>query len=127
MASLAKLSVGDLQREISRRQRGGKTLLRRRAKLAAKLAALDAQIAELGLRAGSNGHSGRSRPRNESNLVDALAKVLDGKTMSVGEAMEAVQKSGYKTTAANFRVIVNQCLINSGKFKRVERGQYTAK
>jgi hypothetical protein len=47
--------------------------------------------------------------------------------MSVTDVTAAVQKAGYNTNAANFRTIVNQCLINSGKFKRIERGQYTAK
>jgi hypothetical protein len=61
------------------------------------------------------------------NLIEALGKVLDGKTMSVTEVSEAVQKAGYKTTSPSFRTIVNQTLINSGKFKRVERGKYTAK
>jgi hypothetical protein len=64
---------------------------------------------------------------DEMNLVAALAKVLDGKTMSVTDVSEAVQKAGYKTTSPSFRTIVNQTLINSGKFKRIERGQYTAK
>lgn len=127
MPSLGNVSLGDLQREIQRRQRSGKTLLRRRAKLAAKLDALDAQIAALGINAGGNGHAGRTRPKNEMNLVDALVKAVGNKTVTVGEAMEAVQKSGYRTSAANFRVIVNQTLINSGKFKRVDRGQYAVK
>ena len=47
--------------------------------------------------------------------------------MSVVEAGEAVKKAGYKTNAANFRTMVNIALIKSGKFKRMERGQYTAK
>ena len=62
------------------------------------------------------------------NLVDSLAKVLKSKTLSVTEATEAVQKAGYLTTAANFRTIVNQALIRETKvFKKVSRGQYTAK
>jgi len=47
--------------------------------------------------------------------------------MGVTEAAEAVKKAGYKTNAANFRVIVNQALLkHRNKFKKVERGQYTA-
>ena len=61
------------------------------------------------------------------SLVDALAKVLKGKTMGVAEAGEAVKRVGYKTNAANFRTMVNIALIKGGKFKRVDRGQYTAK
>jgi hypothetical protein len=129
-AHLAKLSVADLHRELERRQRGGQSLLRKRAKLVVKLDALDAQIAELGIAGGGRGGGavgGGKRHKNESSLVEALAAALKGKTMGVAQAAEAVQKAGYKTTAANFKVMVNGTLINSGKFKRVERGQYTAK
>jgi hypothetical protein len=124
--SLANLSLSELSREIARRERTGKTILRKRERLAAKLRAMDAQIAEMGL-SGGGSVTGRRRPKNEMNLVDALAKLLDGKTMSVTDVTAAVQKAGYNTNAANFRTIVNQCLINSGKFKRIDRGQYTAK
>jgi hypothetical protein len=123
---LVELSVLDLRRELVRRQRSVDSLARRRERLIAKVADIDAQIIEHG---GSprGGLALRKRPKNEMNLVQALSKVLDGKTMSVTEVAEAVQEAGYKTTSPSFRTIVNQTLINSGKFKRVERGQYTAK
>jgi hypothetical protein len=60
-------------------------------------------------------------------LVDALANVLDGKTMSVTESADAVLASGYVTTSPNFRTIVNQTFIkNRSRFKKVSRGRYTA-
>lgn len=128
---LSGMSITDLQREIIRRQRGVGALERKRAKLLKKLAALDAQITAAGGMTSSgragNTATGRTRPKNEMSLVDALSKALKGKTMSVAEAGEAVQKAGYKTNAANFRTMVNIALIKSGQFKRVERGQYTAK
>ena len=68
------------------------------------------------------------RPRNTANLVESLQKLLANKTMAVTEMADAVQKAGYKTSSPNFRTIVNQTLINNKKaFKRVARGQYTAK
>ena len=124
-SSLASLPMAALQAEMRRRARAGSGLLRKRAKLAAKLAALDAQIRAAGLTGG--GSTGRVRPQNKSNLADALAAVLKGKTMGVTEVAEAVRKAGYNTNAANFRTIVNQCLIkHRTMFKKVERGQYTA-
>ncbi len=131
-ASLKGMSLAAIQAEISRRQRGVKKLVAKRSKLAAKVAALDAQIAELG---GDSGVAIRiskvggrrmplgPRPRNAMNLVDTMHKVLD-KPMGVLDIIPAVKKAGYKTSAANFRTIVNQTLINSGKFKRVSRGVY---
>jgi hypothetical protein len=72
---------------------------------------------------------GRRRARNQQSLAEALKEILTGTTMSVTEMADAVQKAGYKTkSAGNFRTIVNQTLIRDpGTFKRVGRGQYTAK
>lgn len=130
-AGLNAISVADLQRELARRQRAAGSILRRRERLVERLRAMDAEIASLGLsvRGGPNGGVtvGRKRPRNETNLVEALAKALDGKTMSVTQVAEEVQRQGYQTTSPSFRTIVNQTLINSGRFKRVGRGQYTLK
>ncbi len=127
-ATLSRLSVADLHAEIRRRQRTTGTLERRHARLSAKLRALESQIEKLG---GSvNGRARRgtgSRPRNDLTLVEALAKVVGSKAMSVTDAAEAVQKAGYRTSSNNFRTQVNIALIKSGKFKRVGRGEYTAK
>lgn len=70
----------------------------------------------------------RKRHRNSTNLVGALQKVLNGKTLGVTEAANAVQKAGYKTTSPNFRTIVNQTLIkHPDTFSKQGRGLYTAK
>ena len=122
---LTGLSVGELQAELSRRQRGVARLVSRRERLLVKVRALESEI--MGLGGSPSGGLGRKRPKNDSNLMDALAKTLDGKTMSVTDAAEQVQREGYRTTSPSFRTIVNQTLINSGKFKRVSRGQYTLK
>jgi hypothetical protein len=133
-SGLAHLSMTELQKELGRRARAAQGLQRKRAKIVAKLMALDDRIRELGVSVnGISGRGrvgaipGRKRPRNESNLAEALARVLKGKTMGVTEVAEAVQKAGYQTSAENFRTIVNQCLIKNNKmFKKVSRGQYTA-
>lgn len=128
-SSLSGLSVADLHREIARRKRKAMTLQRKRDRLMAKVAALDAQLSEFGMGGGGGVASGggRKRFRNEKNLVEALQEVLKGKTMGVSEVSDAVQKAGYRTSSPSFRTIVNQALIASGKFSRVGRGQYTAK
>jgi hypothetical protein len=128
-SALGKMSLMDLQKEISRRRKSVGTLERRRASLLKKLEALDAEIAANGGNAGARrgaGATGRTRARNDTNLLDALKKLLQGKTMSVTDAAEAVQKAGYQTTSPNFRTIVNQTLLKKKHFKRVERGQYTS-
>lgn len=122
-SSLAGLSVAELQRELRRRHGRVGALQRRREKLVNKLREIEAKLTE----AGGLGAGGRVRFKNDKNLVEALVEVLKGKTMGVTEVSEAVQKAGYRTSSPSFRTIVNQTLINSGKFSRVERGQYTAK
>lgn len=129
--SLKGVSLSDLQQELRRRQAGASSLIRKRETLAAKLAKIDADLAALGIQGGRGKSAGipagRKRPINDMNLVEYLQKVLKGKTMGVTEAANAVMKAGYKTTAANFRTIVNQTLIKHKTiFKKVERGQYTA-
>ena len=57
-------------------------------------------------------------------LNAALRNLLKGKTMSVSEAVEAVQKAGYKSNAVNFYTVVNLTLLKrKDLFKRVRRGR----
>ncbi len=132
-SALKSLPLSALQREIERRQSKGARLLRKRASLLRRIASLDRKIEAAGLDAVGHGPATRDgrrprqRPRNEMTLVDALARLLKGKTMSVTDIATAVQRAGYRSSAANFRLIVNQSLIRSPKFRKVNRGQYTAK
>lgn len=142
---LESIDTTTLHAELQRRQRSLGKLEARHNKLLIELEDLEAEMemlkgagaiapakrgrpakktARSSARAGA---TGRKRPRNEMKLDDSLAKLLKGKTMGVSEAAEAVQKAGYKTSAANFRTIVNQTMIKSPKIKKVSRGQYTAK
>jgi hypothetical protein len=128
---LSGLSTEALRRELTRRGRKLPALTLKLERARAKVAAIEAEIAVLNGPGGPGGPagsgSGRKRPRNDSNLVDALHKLLTGKQMSVTDAAEAVQEAGYKTSAANFRTIVNQTLIKfRSRFKKVSRGVYTA-
>jgi len=126
--SLSGLSVTELQRELRRRERGVDSLMRKRDKLMEKVHALDSEIASLGIALGSRrSGTGRRRPRNDSNLADALVGVLKTRTLSVTDVAQAVQEAGYLTTSPNFRTIVNQTLIKDKRIKRVGRGLYTAK
>ncbi|MGQ0551701.1 MAG: hypothetical protein ACT4PU_00605 [Planctomycetota bacterium] len=57
--SLRSLSVADLRRELARRERGAAVLSQKRAKLAASLATLDAELSDLGVTASSAPRRGR--------------------------------------------------------------------
>lgn len=120
------MSTAELQAELHRRERNVRKLERRREKLLADLAEVEQALGAEGALSATGGI--RRRPRNDMNLVDSLAAVLNGKEMSVTEVTQAVQQAGYMTTAANFRTIVNQALIRENKrFKKVSRGRYTAR
>ncbi len=133
-SGLATVSTAKLRTELTRRERQAKQLQGRRDRLLGQLAALDKEIATadgkravVRTRRGRRAGAGR-RQRNKMNLVDALRKVLANKTMSISDAAEAVQRAGYKTSSANFRTIVNQSLLANRKvFRKVARGQYTAR
>lgn len=144
---LSRISTVDLRRELERRKSSLGSLQKKRARLAAELAGLDAELAAFGMSAGvvmvtrgpgrppgsknkKKGRKGRAaltRSQNTRTLTESLLSALKGKTMGVTEVSNAVQKAGYKTNAANFRTIVNQTLLRNRKlFKKVDRGQYTA-
>lgn len=123
---LRSLSVSELKQELRKLERGderrGRALLNRKAALQKKMDAVDAELSKLKLVG-----TGRLRPRNDSNLADALVSLLTGKVLNVTRIAKAVQEAGYKTSSPNFRTIVNQTLIKDKRIKRVGRGQYTAK
>lgn len=120
--SLSGLSTAALQAEIRRRSKQSTALQRKYERLTNQLNDLRKQIAAQG-----GAVPGGGRASNAVSLVDALAKVLDGKTLGVTEAADAVLASGYVTTSPNFRTIVNQTFIkNRSRFKKVSRGRYTA-
>ena len=76
-----------------------------------------------------DGRSG-GRGGNSDSLAGALHRLLQGRTLGVAEMSDAVQKAGYKTKSPNFRTIVNAALLaasNKHLFRKVDRGQYTAK
>lgn len=132
-ASLMKVSVLELKRELRRRQTLLARLGKKRRRLAKTLAGLDAEIAALAGAAGRVKIAARRGPargrgwraRNRMSLGDTLVKVLQGvKSMKVAELVEAVKKQGYRSKAKNFRLIVNQTLVKDKRFRNVRRGRY---
>ena len=61
---------------------------------------------------GHNAAGAGSRPRNETNLVEALRRVLAGKAMTVAEATRKVLEAGYQTTSLSFRTACNASYVN---------------
>jgi hypothetical protein len=153
-SALASLPITALVGEIDRRRTDLQT---RRDALATQIATLDEEIADLGSLTGTSangrmrgrrrrrgpgrpkgsrnktlaGHGpkpGRGRGGNEKSLPALLHGLLRGKIMSVPEMADAAKKAGHKSKSKNFPTVVGLALFgNKQLFKRVSRGQYTAK
>jgi hypothetical protein len=144
--SLSLLSTRDIQAEIDRRQAEAEAIRSQRDAIARQIAELDRRIGDLGgdLRRGTGKRRGRrrgstnkvngtrtgkgSRRGRRGGLADVLHRLLQGRTLSVPEMAAAAKKAGHKTKSKNFNTVVGLTLINhKNRFKRVSRGQYTAR
>ncbi|MCY2924070.1 MAG: hypothetical protein NT031_01285 [Planctomycetota bacterium] len=139
-SKLASLTTEQLKAELARRQKGVPKLLKKRAELEERLEAIDAQIADVSgeaVPAGTHvkkakGVAGRRKarrtPLREGSLKWHLVRALAGKKgLSIAEAVAAVAASGYKSQAKDFRLLVNQTLLNEPEFKKVKRGTFAVK
>src|SRR4051812_15459583 len=115
------LSINELQSLINQRKTKIRQLRKERRTLAGRLGRIDRELAVLGGQVGAT-----LRPRNEKNLVDVIADVMESskKPMRVGEVTDAVLAAGYRSSSANFKGIVNQTLIKERRFSSPERGVY---
>ena len=147
MASLKKLSIAELRRELDRRERGGDKLRTAHAKLASRLEAIESELADLGVdlparrgrKPGRKAGRGPGRPRGSKNkagtratnamsLLEAIVSgVRVGSTVSPAQAAEAAKKAGYKSSSPNLGMMVANQLAKAPQFKRVGRGQYLLK
>ncbi len=103
---LARISVADLNAELARRRGQAGALQRHHDELAAELDGLRADLEALGSIDGAvprgrgrGGRRGPGRPpgrrrrgRNKTTLVEALAAALKGKTLSIADAIAAVNR-----------------------------------
>jgi septal ring factor EnvC (AmiA/AmiB activator) len=128
-------NIAQLERILDERRTEVTRLERQRSELARKLEGLDRQIGKLngglrGMRGRLRGAGGGVRARNERSLVETLESVMrsNGKPMRVGDIVEAVSATGYRSNSANFRGIINQTLIKERKrFGQADRGVYELK
>lgn len=120
------LTIANLKQMLNVRRAELAKLQKQRAGLVRELGAVDRSIARIGGISGGKG----SRARNEQSLTETLQSVLSdgGKPMAVGDILAAVEATGYRSSSANFRGIVNQTLIKERKlFTSAGRGIYQLK
>lgn len=124
--SLERLSLTDLQSFIRRQNVRLAKLKREHGKLTTRLKQVEREMSVI---AGDGAPGGAGRVRNAKSLVATLEEVLTrgGKPMKVGDILEKVKATGYRSGSANFRAIINQTLIKEKQFQQVDRGTYTLK
>ncbi len=106
---LRRFPLSAIQAELDRRTAEVARLRPLRDALLAEVERLADAITRLG----SVPH-GKGPPRKGKNLVEALAEVLEGKTMTVAQATSAVRRAGYRTASPKFQQIVGRRLAMSG-------------
>ena len=125
-------NIAQLERILTDRRSEVTRLERQRSELQRKLDGLDRQIVKLngGIRGMRGRLGGGGRARNARSLIETIEEVMrgTGKPMRVGEIVDAVTATGYRSNSANFRGIVNQTLIKERKrFGQADRGLYELK
>lgn len=120
------LSLAALQSIMESRRVELHRLRKQRTEAQRRLDGIDRQIEKI--EGGGGGRVGGGRARNAKSLNDTLEDVLrSGKPMSVGDIVDAVRATGYRSSSDNFRGIVNQTLIKDKRFTAAERGIYHLK
>jgi hypothetical protein len=125
------LTIAYLERILERRRSELSTLTKERDRLQRQLAVIENKIRDQdGRSIGSLGTTRTGRARNPATLVETVAQVLgkSGKPMRIGEILESVVASGYRSNASNFRGVINLTLIKERKrFANISRGTYALK
>lgn len=130
LTDLATLTTEAIEAELEQRQKGLARLLREKARLRDRLAAIDRQVAQI-----TGEDHGRPSlapiptpfraPLSSLTVAEALARLYEiGAEFSPREATERLLDAGYNSKAANFRVVVSQVLTRETRFKRISRGLY---
>lgn len=143
--NLSRVPTIELRGELERRSARFDAMEAKRSALLEELKQLESELGDLEAAAGAasgkrhrrtsassrrrhGSAAAATRATNKLTLAQALQQALKGKTMSVGELVEAVQRAGYKSNANNFRMMVNLTLLKrKDLFRKTGRGQYTSK
>jgi hypothetical protein len=127
---IASFSVDEIRAELASRQRSITKLEREKARLRARIRAIDAEVAEL---IGTDSEAPAfvplptvvRLPLSDLPLGEAISKVFDiGDEFSPAVAEERLLARSYSSRVANLRTSITQVLSREMRFKRVARGVY---
>jgi hypothetical protein len=121
--------VAELEKMLDTRRRELGLAMKRRTVLEKRIRTLDRRIASLTGEDSRGTPRGGGRAQNASSLVETMETILRtaGKPLPVGDILERVQSTGYRSRSANFRALINQTLIKDKRFASADRGVYQLK
>lgn len=122
-----EITIGELERMLATRKKRLAELMRKRAPIQSRLDRIDAQIAQINGNASRGAAAtGGNRSRNAMSLVATITQVLkkSRKPMSVGDILEEVLRTGYRSSSGSFRSLLNQTLVKEKQFASAGRGIY---
>lgn len=132
-AAVATLSA--LKTEIRLREKAARKISRlmsKRDRLTEALAGVESQLGSISVdgtekakRGPKVGSHRKVKKDGQASLKTHLMIALKGSDgQKIADLVSAVQDAGYKSGSQNFRLLVNQTLLNEGEFKKVGRGEY---
>jgi malate/lactate dehydrogenase len=134
MAKNEALSISQLEAMLQNRRNEIAELVRERSKVQEQINAIDEKIKSMGggipSQFGSVQITAAGRARNVKSLIKTMEEVLEKSTepLTVGQILEGVYATGYRSNSSGFRAILNQTLIKERKrFVKVARGMYALK
>lgn len=135
MVDAAVATLSALKTEIRLREKAARKVTRlmaKRDRLNAALEGVESQLGSISVdgtvhakRGPKVGSHRKVRKGGQASLKSYLMTALKGSDgQKIADLVTAVQDAGYTSAAQNFRLLVNQTLLNEGEFKKVGRGEY---
>ncbi|MGD1277455.1 MAG: hypothetical protein ABR964_09545 [Tepidisphaeraceae bacterium] len=125
-----ELSISQLEKVLHQRRAKLGTLEKQRMALSRRLKKVEGKILVLGGDGIGRPGRRRRRVRNARSLNETIVAVLKKASgaVRVADIVKGVLSTGYRSTSANFRGIVNQALIKDKRFAKAgARGTYQLK
>lgn len=119
-------SVAEIEAELAERRAELTALEKEREQLRSRLAVVDTQITQLrGKKSTTKVRKkpSRRRPKNKQPLKAYLIEILskNKKGLSMKDLIEKIGESDYKTTSANPRSVIYQCIWTQDEFVKDDK------
>lgn len=127
---MTELNLMQIERLLKKKRTKLNLLLKRRDVILRQLAAVEANMQDIGGDVAKPRRAPRVRLQNERTLHEVVIEILEAEKsgLELGKLSESVLATGYKTTSANFPNTVYQCLYHSPEIERnVETNCYHLK